>query len=174
MNLKKLLTISALSFGIVSSANAGWIMTPYMGASAGMGRQTVHTNGFNTTADAESYGAMFGIDLPIIRVEAEYNYLTTDALEVNATMLNAYIKIPSLIVKPYFGAGVGTVFGGTANIDSTAAYQAMIGATIDILKLPIKPEIEARAIYAKDIINTDLINSDLLQYEVRLKLKYVF
>lgn len=170
----KILSTTVMALGIASAANAGWVVNPYIGATAGMGRETIYSGDISQTLTSRSYGAMLGLDLPIIRVEGEYNYLTTDGLEVNAAMLNAYVKIPSAIIKPYFGAGFGTVFGGNQNLDATKAYQGMVGATVDILKLPIKPEIEARVLYAPDIIDNYFAKPDLLNYELRLKLKYEF
>jgi opacity protein-like surface antigen len=179
MKLKKLIPAAVLSVGLLSSANAGWVVSPYMGASAGFGRQTVYSGDLSETSSARSYGAMLGLDLPLISIEGEYNYLDANNLEANIAMLNAYLKIPSVIVKPYIGAGFGTMFGGTetesnTDLKSTSAYQGMIGAAIDILKLPIKPEIEARVLYVPNIIDNGFAQPDLLQYEARLKVKYVF
>ena len=102
-------------------------------------------------------------------------------------MLNLYAKMPSTVILPYIGAGIGMAFGGkqeiTENgvktkysIDSTAAYQAMLGATIDILKLPIKFDVEGRVLYAPDIYKIEATNTtpDMLQYGVRAKVRYIF
>lgn len=174
MKLKKIIPATILSVGLISSANAGWVVSPYMGATAGVGRETIYSNGHDSTVKAHSYGAILGLDLPIIRLEGEYGYLTTDGLETNTAMANIYLKIPSAIIKPYIGAGIGSIFGGNQDIHSTAAYQGMVGATIDILKLPIKPEIEARVLYAPNIIEYYDYTPDLLHYDLRVKLKYVF
>jgi len=179
MNLKTLLPTTILSIGLLSTANAGWVVSPYAGVSAGVGRETVYSGDTSATVKSNSYGAMLGLDLPIISVEGEYNYLDTKGMEANAAMVNLYLKIPSVIVKPYIGGGFGTLFGikdteTNASLGSAAAYQGMVGATIDILKLPIKPMIEARVLYAPDIADYGFAKPDLLVYDVRLKIKYAF
>ena len=95
--------------------------------------------------------------------------------------------MPSTIILPYIGGGIGMVFGGDQsienagvkteyNIKSTAAYQAMLGATIDILAVPLKFDIEGRVLYAPDVYDvtgTD-IAPDMLQYQIRAKARYIF
>ena len=108
-------------------------------------------------------------------------------MNTNAAMLNLYAKMPSTVILPYIGAGIGMTFGGKQeftengvkteyNLDSTAAYQAMLGATIDILKLPLKFDIEGRVLYAPDIYKIEATNTkpDMLQYGVRAKVRYIF
>jgi hypothetical protein len=127
------------------------------------------------------------MDLPIFRVEAEYDYFKTSDMNTNAAMLNVYAKMPSTIIQPYIGGGIGMVFGGeqkiTKNsienkfdIDSTPAYQAMLGATIAILAVPIKFDIEGRALYAPDVYSIDGTDTkpDMLQYNIRAKARYIF
>ena len=102
-------------------------------------------------------------------------------------MLNLYAKMPSTVILPYIGAGAGMIFGGKHsittdgttiehNIDSTAAYQAMLGATIDILKLPLKFDVEGRILYAPNLYKDVVTGStpDMLQYGVRAKMRYIF
>ena len=82
------------------------------------------------------------------------------------------------MVKPYLGVGVGNVFSGKDNdfvdIDSVIAYQGMLGVTFDIPVLPIDVDVEGRVLYAADIYDIAGIKPDFLQYEGRLKLRYVF
>ena len=130
------------------------------------------------------FGASMGIDIPLFRLEAEYNRLHSADLDTNTGMVNAMFKVPSTIIQPYFGIGAGLVFDGKHkpadnveyNLDSTAAYQAMLGATIDVLALPIKFDIEGHALYAPNIYKIDATNTtpDMLQYNVRLKMRYIF
>ena len=79
------------------------------------------------------------------------------------------------------------VFGGDAtvsvdgvktdyNVKTSAAYQAMLGATIDILALPIKFDVEGRVLYAPNVYTIDATDSkpDMLQYNIRAKVRYIF
>ena len=62
------------------------------------------------------------------------------------------------------------------HVDSTAAYQAMLGTTIAILAVPLKFDIEGRVLYAPDVFTvtgTD-IKPDMLQYDARVKIRYIF
>lgn len=168
------LLFTAAAIGFAANANAGLIITPYVGAVAGVGRQTIYANGENESTNVKSYGAVLGMDIPLLRVEGEYSYLDTKDLDANVAMFNAYFKIPSVIVKPYIGGGIGSVFGGNYDLKSTTAYQGIVGATLDIFALPIKPDLEARVLYAPNIVDNIYAQPDLLDYQVRLKLRYNF
>ena len=52
----------------------------------------------------------------------------------------------------------------------------MLGATVAILAVPLKFDIEGRALYAPDIYRVKGTNTtpDLLEYNVRVKARYVF
>ena len=85
------------------------------------------------------------------------------------------------MIHPYIGVGVGSIFGGSyeaANIKydikSTVAYQGMLGLTFDILNLPIKFDVEGRALYAPNFVQVNTDKPDLFQYDARLKLRYIF
>jgi len=177
--------VSTLTFA--SAANAGVVADFYIGGMAGVGGQTMFADHKNETDSAGVFGAIAGMDLPIFRVEAEYDYFTASGFDTNAAMANLYAKIPSTVILPYIGGGIGMVFGGdhkittdgieTKNsIDSTAAYQAMLGATIDVLALPIKFDVEGRVLYAPNIYEIDASGStpDMLQYNIRAKVRYIF
>ena len=184
MKINSLSIISVLSvLASASTANAGVVMDFYVGAMAGAGGQTLFTKDAHKSSSSRLVGAVAGIDIPVFRLEAEYNYLDSDELNTNSGMLNAYFKVPSTIVMPYIGAGIGTVFGGKHTIDnvkykldSTAAYQGMLGATIDILAVPIKFDVEGRVLYAPDIykINGTNTTPDLMEYNARVKMRYIF
>lgn len=171
----------------VADANAGVIADFYAGAMVGVGGQTMFANHKNETDSAGMFGALVGMDLPIFRVEGEYNYFTTENMKTNAAMVNVYAKMPSTIIQPYIGGGIGAVFGGDQkitkediehkfNIDTSPAYQAMLGATIAILAIPIKFDIEGRALYAPNIYSVEGSGTkpDMLQYNIRAKARYIF
>lgn len=163
---------AATIFGFASNANAATAFDFYAGASLGAGGATVFADGGNNTDSGMSGGAMVGLDIPLFRIEAEYNYLSDADLSANAAMANVYFKMPSIAIHPYMGLGLGTVFGG--DVDSaTAAYQGMLGLTFD-LPLDLKADLEARALYAPNFVKTGGSEPDLLHYEARVKLRFVF
>ncbi len=159
------------------NANAGTLFDLYAGATIGAGAATTFFNSEQETHSAQSYGAIIGIDIPVFRFELEYDYMQPNNANLHLGMINAYAKLPTPIINPYLGIGIGNVFGGKAgeiDIDSVTTYQAMLGATFDIPVLPIKIDAEGRALYAHDLYNIESVNHDLLQYELRLKLRYIF
>ncbi len=167
--------ISAL---VAGPASANILFDIYAGGTVGMGGATVFADGHTESDGAQSYGAVVGVDIPAFRFELEYDYLNDNDATMHVGMLNAYFKVPSLVVKPYLGVGVGTIFAGDyghIDIDTSAAYQGMLGLTFDIPVAPIKIDAEARALYAPNIFETvDDIKPDILHYDLRLKLRYVF
>ena len=188
MKINSISLISLVStLTCASAANAGVIADFYLGGMAGVGGQTLFADHKNETDSAAVFGGIVGMDLPIFRVEAEYDYFTSSDLDTNAAMTNVYAKIPTTFILPYIGAGIGMVFGGDNtiskdgieskySIDTTAAYQAMLGATIDVLALPIKFDIEGRVLYAPNIYKVEAtgLTPDMLQYNVRAKVRYIF
>ena len=186
MKINSISLISVVSIlSCMSAANAGVVADFYIGAMGGAGGQTMFMDHKNETNSSTVFGAIAGMDIPFFRVEGEYDYITSKDFNTNAGMLNLYAKMPSTIIMPYIGAGIGMVFGGEQKftdtnteykVESTAAYQAMLGATIAILALPIKFDVEGRALYAPDIYTipgTDT-TPDMLQYNVRVKMRYIF
>lgn len=185
MKIKSISLISVLTLlAGTASANAGVVADFYLGAMAGAGGQTIFTRDDNKTDSSMIFGANLGIDIPLFRLEAEYNYLKSADLHANMGMVNAMFKVPSTLIQPYFGAGIGLAFEGKHTpvpgleykLESTAGYQAMLGATIDILALPIKFDIEGRALYVPNMYKIAVDNStpDLLEYDVRLKVRFIF
>jgi len=188
MKINSLSLISIVSvLTCASAANAGVMADFYVGGMVGVGGQTLFAEHKNETDPSQVFGAVLGMDLPIFRVEGEYDYLHSSDLGTNAAMVNLYAKLPSTVVLPYIGGGIGMVFGGDHTItdagvsteykiDSTAAYQAMLGATIDVLKLPLKFDIEGRIMYAPDIYKVEATNTspDLLEYGIRAKARFIF
>jgi hypothetical protein len=184
MKINSLSLISIVSvLTCVSAANAAVMADFYIGGMAGVGGSTMFTDGKHDTASSQMFGAVAGMDLPIFRIEGEYDYLHSTDYKTHAGMLNLYAKMPSTVIQPYIGAGAGLMFGGDHTVDSTkydikstGAYQAMLGATIDILKLPLKFDIEGRVLYAPDIykIEGKNIEPDMLQYNIRAKVRFIF
>ena len=52
----------------------------------------------------------------------------------------------------------------------------MLGATIDVLAIPLKFDVEGRVLYAPDIyeIPGTHTSPDMLQYNVRVKARFIF
>lgn len=185
-NLISLISVIS-TVACVSVANAGTIADFYVGGMAGAGGQTMFADHKNTNDTSAVFGAIAGMDIPFFRIEGEYNYFDAKNLNTNAAMLNVYAKMPSTIIMPYIGGGIGMVFDGDYsvenagvkteyNIKSTAAYQAMLGATIGILAIPLKFDVEGRALYAPDVFTVTGTNTtpDMLQYQVRVKARFIF
>lgn len=177
LNSAVFLTAATIMFG-AADARANLLFDPYIGATAGLGGATTFIDGDTHTDMAQSYGAVIGLDIPFVRVEGEYNYLNDKDITAHTAMANAYLKMPMILVSPYIGAGVGAILDGDAghgiSIDSTIAYQGMLGLTFDIPVLPFKIDAEARAFYAPDVFSIANEDADLLHYDVRAKLRYVF
>ena len=163
------------------AANANLLFDIYAGGTYGIGGYTLMADE-NKSHSAQSYGAVLGIDIPMFRLEAEYNYTDTDYITLNAGLVNAYFKLPTPVLKPYFGAGVGTTFSSkyeptkniSIDIDDTIIYQGMLGVTLDIPAVPFNIDLEGRVLYASDLFEVATEKYDLLQYEGRVKLRYVF
>lgn len=179
------------SFGILTAAsvmlacggaNANALFDVYVGGTYGIGGYTVFTDGDNESFSSQSYGAVLGMDIPLVRIELEYNYLDADMGEINLGLVNAYLKMPTPIAKPYIGVGIGSTFSSkytpdTAteiDIDDVLAYQGMLGLTLDLPVIPFNIDIEGRALYIPNIIDIANETPDILQYEGRIKLRYVF
>jgi len=180
MKLKTSIILCAATMATTMPAFANSVWDLYAGATIGAGAETIFADDEKETNAAQSFGAMFGIDLPAFRFEAEYNYLGEKRdLHAHLALVNAYFKMPSTVIKPYLGLGAGVMFAGEnenldINFDTTAAYQGMLGVTFDPAALPFKFDIEARAIYMPDIYQVDDIEPDILHYEARIKIRYIF
>ena len=179
MKLKTSIILFCGIIGLTGSARANSVWDIYGGLSFGVGAQTFFMDNDNETRSAQSFGAMFGIDLPAFRFEAEYNYLNSSDAHASVAFANAYFKMPATVVKPYLGLGIGIEFAGktdkhSSDFDTAAAYQGIFGATIETPRLPVKFDIEGRAIYIPDICEIGDTNPDLLHYEGRIKVRYTF
>ena len=162
-------------------ANANLLFDVYAGGTFRIGGYTLFADK-NESFSSTTYGAVLGMDIPMFRIELEYNYLDSDDATLNMGFVNGYFKLPTPVVKPYIGAGIGTTFSSeftpvahtTIDIDDTIVYQGMLGVTLDIPVVPFNIDVEGRVIYASDLIEYMNDTADVLQYEGRVKLRYVF
>ena len=181
LNYKSILTAVTLMV-IATNANAGMVWDLYAGGTAGFGAMDLFTDDHHHEHSAQSYGAVIGIDLPVVRFEAEYDYLDSKMVDMQLVTGNAYVKLPGLVVvNPYIGVGVGAMFDASVDseyydveFDTTIAYQGMLGATLNIPALPFKIDVEGRVIYMPEIYSKNDIEIDAMQYDARIKLRYVF
>ena len=190
MKLKSasILTIATLMVGM-ANANAGLVFDFYTGATAGFGRQELSINHHDYKAAAQSYGAVVGVDIPVVRLEAEYNYLDGKYADTQIATVNAYIKMPGLVVlTPYIGGGIGAVLnvdmykdeiGASFDYDKSGkpVYQGMLGATLDIPALPFKIDVEGRVLYTSALVDIPAPVDDsisALHYDARVKVRYIF
>lgn len=165
-----------------NKANANPLIDVYVGGMYAVGGNTLIADDTDVSKSVSSYGAVFGMDIPLFRLELEYDYIDSDKITTNLGMLNAYFKMPTPMVKPYIGAGIGMTFDGNYayadkidfDTDDVVAYQGMIGVTLNLPVLPFNVDVEGRVLYAPDMIDVLNNNIDMLQYDGRLKLRYVF
>ena len=103
MKIKTLgfLTTAAIMM-TAGSANANLLFDIYAGGTYGIGGYTLLADN-NESASSQSYGAILGIDIPLFRIELEYDYLNADDIELNLGMVNGYFKLPIPVLKPYIG-----------------------------------------------------------------------
>ncbi len=179
MKLKTSIILTTLVGLVATPAVANPVWDLYAGLAVGVGAETLFIDGKTENQSAQSFGAMFGVDIPAFRIEAEYNYLKQSDAHANLALANVYFKVPSTVVKPYIGVGAGVMFSGeneesNKSFDTTGAYQAMLGLTVETPALPFKFDIEARAVYAPDVYEIADKKPDFLHYEGRLKLRYIF
>ena len=183
MKLKTLGFLTAGSiFFIAGTANANMLIDIYAGGTFGIGGYSLYDGDNFKSKSSQSYGAVLGMDIPLFRIELEYNYLDTDAIKLNTGFVNGYFKLPTPVVKPYIGAGLGMNFSskyesansGKIDIKDDLVYQGMLGITFDLPVIPFNIDIEGRVLYADSIFEYNTKDIDLLQYEGRVKLRYVF
>ena len=74
LNYKSFLTAATLAI-VAANANAGIAFDLYTGATAGIGGQRFTVGHHTEKESAKSFGAIAGVDIPFVRLEAEYNYL---------------------------------------------------------------------------------------------------
>ena len=184
LNYKSIFAATTLLF-LGANANAGVIFDLYTGATAGLGGQRIAFGGDHKTEHASSFGAVAGIDIPFVRVEAEYNYMNGKNFDLQIGALNAYVKLPGLVVlTPYVGAGIGVPLDVDIDKDlisqheksNNALYQAMLGTTLDIPALPFKIDVEGRVLHTPRLVEIAAPDTDIsaTHYDARVKLRYIF
>lgn len=162
---------------IAGAANANMLFDIYAGGFAGYGGNITLTKLETDDLQSMSYGGFVGISLPIVRLEAEYDYFTMSDNPIQLGMVNVYAGMPSVFIKPYLGAGVGLLFAGNiegVNADSDMAYQGMFGLSFSIPKIPIVADAELRAIYTSVDYSPSRTTTHSVNYEGRIKLRYTF
>ena len=183
MKIKSIAFLSTATIMMMTGhANANLLFDIYGGATMGVGASARLLDDHVYDHGAQSYGALFGVDLPLFRVEAEYNYLNGHDTKINLGMVNAYFKIPTPVLKPYFGAGIGTTFdskfepsiGSAVTMDDVITYQGMLGLTLDLPVIPVKFDIEGRILYANNVYKVIDDAVDVMHYDARVKLRYIF
>ena len=182
LNYTSILTAATLMLA-AGNANANMVWDLYAGGTAGFGGMAFTFDEHHADWSAQSYGAVFGVDLPVVRFEAEYDYLTSDKIDMQLAMGNAYVKLLGAgIINPYIGVGIGMLLDTEsdhykykdADIDPTIAYQGMLGATLNIPAIPFKIDIEGRTLYIPEIYSIAKKDVNAFQYDARVKLRYIF
>lgn len=107
MKLKTSIILCSLIAVAATPAVANSAFDMYAGVSVGVGAQTMFGDGRDVTNTAQSFGAMFGIDVPMFRTELEYTYIGESDSHANIGFANAYFKMPSTAIRPYLGLGIG-------------------------------------------------------------------
>lgn len=180
MKLKTSIILCSLAATTTAPAFADTVWDLYGGIFIGAGAQTFYMDKTTKTDAAQSFGGVFGIDIPVFRAEVEYNYLTEHSTNAHIGFVNAYVKMPSTVVKPYLGGGVGMLFEGRDSVhhidyEMTAAYQGMLGLTFSTPALPLVFDVEGRAIYMPNVYKAESSHQpDVLHYEARVKVRYLF
>ena len=90
-----LLTLATL-LGGATNANAAMLYDIYAGLTLGAGGQTIFAGDDNNSTSAAAYGAVIGMDIPLVRIELEYNYLNASESHMHVGMINAYSKCHQL------------------------------------------------------------------------------
>ncbi|MGI5845799.1 MAG: hypothetical protein ACOX7D_01260 [Alphaproteobacteria bacterium] len=190
MNLKKLIVPALFLYCVFGGANASL----YIGATGGIGSQQYKYDGVvslyveDFDESVKSYGVLIGLDVPIFRIEAEYNRLDSKFVKTNLAMVNVLLKVfPTSVITPYLGVGTGMQFGGEVeqpggmiyDANNTRAIQGMLGLTFSIPETSMKIDAEARAVYMSDFIPVEEVTPvsgsvDTVNYEGRIKIRYQF
>ena len=93
MNTKSFAILTATTIMLsAGAANANMLFDIYAGGTYGIGGYTLYTNDQDISKSSQSYGAVLGMDIPMFRLELEYNYLPAAALTANLGLVNAYFK----------------------------------------------------------------------------------
>ena len=109
MKLKTSIILCSIIAATTMPAVADSAIDLYAGVSVGVGAQTLFGDGRNETNTSQSFGAMFGLDIPVFRTELEYTYIGESDSHANIGFANAYFKMPSTAIRPYLGLGIGVL-----------------------------------------------------------------
>lgn len=71
MKLNSKIFVAGILATLTGVASANPVMDVYLGGTVGGGAATVFMDDDSKTQGAQSFGAIFGIDIPLLRVEAE-------------------------------------------------------------------------------------------------------
>ena len=184
LNYASFLTAAILAIA-TTNANANIIWDLYAGGSLGLGGMSMYSEEDEFDGDdwsARSYGAVLGIDLPVVRFEAEYDYLASSKIDMQTVMGNVYVKfMGEVVANPYIGVGVGAVLDYKYDHDrfdidteTTIAYQGMLGVTFNLPAMPLKIDLEGRLMYMPEVYEWEHEAIDAMYYDARLKLRFVF
>jgi len=185
--MKKILFV-ILPILAIGGANAG-VMDIYAGATGGFGyksnRVPFEDPAGTEDRSASSFGVVAGVDIPVFRIEGEYNYLTSHAGDMGLFLVNGYIKAPIPLVKPYAGLGIGTLLGpGEAyflpsfigEAEEVFAIQAMLGVQIEIPATKLSVDLEFRPMYLDGTYKVagmaETQSRGFWHADVRLKVRY--
>ncbi|MHA1540102.1 MAG: outer membrane protein [Alphaproteobacteria bacterium] len=188
--MKKLLLAAALT---VAFASPSFALGPYVEIFAGRNSDDSKVSGSQTGFDdGYIYGAAAGMELGIIRAEAEIFKKTNDfnnvsgEIDYTTVMTNAYFDfgLPLFPITPYIGAGVGytDVEVSTADIndsDQVTTYQVILGAEASIPGLPFDITADYRYVDSfEDATVTDnagdQINIDTKSQAITVGMKFGF
>ncbi|MDR3208940.1 MAG: porin family protein [Rickettsiales bacterium] len=184
-------TLLSIIFGLLlaPAAHAGVLIDFYAGAFGGMGENITYIPAGTTLPSAKdlrksgkSFGAVAGINIPLVRIEGEYDYISAKNLNLNAAMANVYVKLlPTPVVKPYIGIGAGMTFGGKIDtnvldvkFEKSKALQGMLGLQVEIPLTSLAVDLEWRVLYAPKVYEIVGKEIGFLQSDIRAKIRYVF
>ena len=176
----KKLAIFVVALMSLSGARAS-MLDVYIGLTGSMGESVAYfpsSAGGKSTQGMGGLGAVFGFDVPVFRIEGEYNYMLARDLRLSAGLLNVYVKpLPIPLIKPYVGLGAGTILSGTVNDENakgSPAFQGMLGFQIDVPVTSLFVDLEGRLFYASEIYEIANRSVGFVQYDWRVKLRYAF
>jgi hypothetical protein len=148
---KRRLTALAFAAALMAPVSTSAMLTPYMGASYGIG--DAYFNKGLKDHDYNSLGVQAGIGIPFVRAEVEYARMFDSDVALGVGAVNFYLEpflfIP--VIKPYAGLGFGRVFD--AKVEGVKfrggnLFQGMIGTGLSIPSIPVRLDAEVRTILA--------------------------
>ncbi len=178
--------LMACAIGIYATPSKALIFDPYVGGGIGIGQTSLFDigDGFDSELNSTmTYSGFIGAEILIFRAELEYDYIKSSMTELQTVMANAYISMPTPVIKPYFGLGLGVITDGKVgenlnyNVDTNKSlYQIMAGLAFDLPAVPFVFDVEARIKGSNNMYYSSLTNDypNLYQMELRGKVRYMF